>query len=88
MVIMQPQRIGSCSLNELIINQCENGHSLLFLNNSRIGKKLFSDLKATVYRWRVSLDQVLQSHRPSYVCADRKKKSMSLAHFSHISALF
>lgn len=45
---MQPQRLVSYSLNELIINLCENGHSLLLLRNSRIGRECISHLKADV----------------------------------------
>lgn len=78
-VIMQPQRLGSCSLNELMINPCENGQSLLLLSNSRLGKEWISYLKTIVNRFCASLDQVLHSPRLSCVSSDRKQKNVSLA---------
>lgn len=87
-MIMQPQTLGPCSLNELMINLCENGRSLLLLTNSRIRKECISHLKAIFSILCASLDQVLHSPRLGRVCFVRKQKNISLAWYLHISALF
>lgn len=76
-------RLGSYSLNELIINLCENGHSLLLLSNSRIRKECFSHVRAIVIRLCAALDQVLYSPILSCLFGQKAEKCESGLVFAH-----